>query len=142
LLTPWKLLKSVFIDIALMERNARAIIDAFGITPNLSDVPASALSGGNLQRLIIGRELSTKTSVIVADNPCAGLDATMSMSIRYELRKAALEGRAVILISPDLDKLLTTCDRIVVMFNGRISGEQIAGQFDYQSLAACMGGKS
>jgi simple sugar transport system ATP-binding protein len=140
--TLWKLLNSVFINSAHMERHARAIIDAFSITPNLSDVPAAALSGGNLQRLIIGRELSTKTSVIVADNPCAGLDAAMSMRIRYELRKAALEGRAVILISPDLEELLTTCDRIVAMFNGRICGEQIAGQFDYQSLAACMGGKS
>lgn len=130
-----------FINRALMERHATEIIELFDITPTLSDIPAGVLSGGNLQRLIIGRELSTEANVIVADNPCAGLDAAMAMRVRYELRKAALAGRGVVLISPDLEELITTCDRIVAMFNGRISGEQKAEQFDYQSLVASMGGK-
>lgn len=123
-----------------MECHARQIIDSFKITPALSDVPASALSGGNLQRLIIARELAHQSNVIVADNPCAGLDAAMAMRISHELRQAALNGRAVILISPNLEELITTCDRIVVMFNGRVTGEQVAGQFDYHSLARTMGG--
>ncbi len=131
-----------FLNRSFMEQHAREIIDAFDITPAMSDVPAAALSGGNLQRLIIGRELFTDTNLIVADNPCAGLDATMAMRVRYELRKAALAGRGVILISPDLEELITTCDRIVAIFNGRITGEQRAGQFDYQLLVASMGGKT
>ena len=130
-----------FLNRVSMERHAEGIIDRFSVSPNYLDVPAGALSGGNLQRLIIGRELATDAKVIVADNPCAGLDATMAMRIRYELRQAALSGRAVVLISPDLEELLTTCDRIVAMFNGRITGEQKAGQFDCQALAGSMGGK-
>jgi len=123
-----------------MESNARAIIESFNIVPKLSDIPASALSGGNLQRLIIGRELATGAKLLVADNPCAGLDATMSVRIRQELRDHALAGRGIVLISPDLEELLLTCDRIIAIFNGRISGEQEAGSFSYQSLAASMGG--
>ncbi len=130
-----------FVKSSLMRQQAQQIIESFVITPSLCDVAANALSGGNLQRLIIGRELSTSAKIVVADNPCAGLDAAMSMRIRHELRQAASAGRGVVLISPDLEELIATCDRIVVMFNGSINGVQQADQFNYQSLAMFMGGK-
>lgn len=130
-----------FLKGSLVDQQARQLIDSFEISPALPDLPASALSGGNLQRLIIGRELSTAAKVVVADNPCAGLDAAMAMRVRRDLRRAADTGRGVILISPDLQELITTCDRIIVMFNGRINGEQKSEHFDYQSLALMMGGK-
>lgn len=131
-----------FLKKSLVTEQAKQIIEKFDISPPIPDIPANALSGGNLQRLIIGRELATEAKVVVADNPCAGLDAATSKRVRKELRKEAENGRAVVLISPDMEELITTCDRIVVMFNGRICGEQKAGQFNYQSLALMMGGKS
>jgi len=70
--------------------------------------------------------LSTEAKVVVADNPCAGLDIFMSVLVLNELRKAASDGRGVILISPDLEELINTCNRIIVFFNGRIIGEQDA----------------
>lgn len=133
--------KMGFLSGARVERHAREIIESFQIVPSLADVSASALSGGNLQRLIIARELLHETKVIVADNPCAGLDAAMSLRVGHEFRKAAASGRAVVLISPNLEELMQTCDRIIIMFNGHVTGQQEAGQFDYQSLAKCMGGK-
>ncbi len=131
-----------FLKGSLIDTQARKIIDAFDIRPSQSQVPASALSGGNLQRLIIGRELSTQAKVVVADNPCAGLDAAMAARVRQEFRRAADDGRGILLISPDLEELITTCDRILVMFNGRLNGEKSAGDFDYQALALRMGGKA
>lgn len=127
---------------SLMQRQAQQLIAAFDIRPPLPQVPASTLSGSNLQRLIIARELATKAKVVVADNPCAGLDLAMSRRVRSELRQAASAGCGVVLISPDLEELIATCDRIAIMFNGCISGEQEAGQFDYQALALMMGSKA
>jgi simple sugar transport system ATP-binding protein len=130
-----------FLKTSLMHEQARQIIHSLQITPALPEVPAGALSGGNLQRLIIGRELATPARIVVADNPCAGLDAAMAMRIGQELRRSADAGRGVVLISPDIEELISTCDRILVMFNGRINGEQNSDLFDYQSLALLMGGK-
>lgn len=130
-----------FLKGSLIDDHAKQLIESFQICPPIPDVPAASLSGGNLQRLIIGRELSTEAQVVVADNPCAGLDAAMAARVRQELRRAADTGRGIVLISPNLEELLTTCDRIIVMFNGRINGEQKSGQFDYHGLALMMGGK-
>lgn len=130
-----------FIKSTFMRRQAKSIIDWFQLTPDCPDFPAGVLSGGNLQRLIIGRELVQQSRVVVADNPCAGLDASVSLRVRQELRSVAMQGRAVLLISPDLEELIETCDRIIVLFNGRINGQQHAADFDYQSLALMMSGK-
>jgi simple sugar transport system ATP-binding protein len=132
-----------FVRAGLVERQARNLIEKFQISPPVPSVAAGALSGGNLQRMIIARELHSKAPVIVADNPCAGLDVAMARLVCEELRGAAdKDKRAVLLISPDLDELMNVCDRILIMFNGEIVGEQISGAFDYQSLALMMGGKT
>lgn len=132
-----------FVRAGLMEKQARNLIETFQISPPVPSVAAGALSGGNLQRMIIARELHSKAPVIVADNPCAGLDVAMARRVGEELRKAAdKDRRAVLLISPDLDELMNVCDRILIMFNGEIVGEQVRGAFDYQSLAMMMGGKT
>lgn len=124
-----------------IDKQAKALIADFQISPSLPGVAANELSGGNLQRLIIARELRSDRAVLVADNPCAGLDAAMAARVACELKKTAQSGRAVILISPDLGELISTCDRILIMFNGQIVGEQTAGAFDYQALAVMMCGK-
>lgn len=129
-----------FVKQSLVGKHALKIIEAFKIRPPLPDLPCTALSGGNLQRLIIGRELSTNSRIVVADNPSAGLDAGTALKISQELRKTADAGRAVVLISPDLEEMIAICDRIVVIFKGEIIGEQKAGEFNSQSLGLLMGG--
>jgi general nucleoside transport system ATP-binding protein len=123
----------------LVHKQSAEIIEAYGVSPACAKLPARALSGGNLQRLIIGRELSADTEVVVADNPCAGLDLAASNRVLQALRQAC-STRGVVLISPDLEELTATCDRIIVMFNGRIHAELSKEEFDYQKLALLMGG--
>ena len=97
---------------------------------------------GNLQRLILAREFDKPASLMVAVNPTAGLDLAMSLRIRQELRQYVANGRSVLLISPDLDELLKTCDRISVMFAGRIIGTENVSNLNSQSLGLLLGGNS
>ncbi|MBY0360244.1 MAG: ATP-binding cassette domain-containing protein [Candidatus Obscuribacterales bacterium] len=129
-----------FLNQSLLKKQAREIISYFKVTPALPEVSGQALSGGNLQRLIIGRELKSEAKIIVADNPSAGLDAFTSKRVRQEFAAFAKEGKTVLFISPDVDELITVCDRILVMFKGKIVGEQRAGEYDSQALALLMGG--
>lgn len=126
----------------LMSAHTREIIESYDVRPGIPDLAAGALSGGNLQKLLVARELALGTELIVADNPCAGLDALVSTRVRQKLRQAADAGRGVVLVSPDLDELMAVCDRIVVMFNGRVIGQQAACDFDFQKLALLLGGKA
>ena len=91
--------------------------DIRGIRPGL---PTSALSGGNIQRAILAREISRRPSVLVAASPTRGLDVAATMAVRQMLSDARDDGLAVLLISEDLDELFAISDRLVVMFKGAI----------------------
>ena len=93
--------------------------DIRGIRPGL---PISALSGGNIQRAILAREISRRPAVLVAAGPTRGLDVAATMAVRQMLSDARDDGLAVLLISEDLDELLAISDRLVVMFKGAIVG--------------------
>lgn len=84
------------------------------------DAPVKTLSGGNRQRLVLARELSSNPRLIVAEQPTRGLDVKASQLVRNRLRKAADSGAAVLLISYDLDELLLVADRILVISSGRL----------------------
>lgn len=88
-----------------------------GISQKIKD-----LSGGNIQKLIIGREIEAKPSVLVAAHPTYGLDVGATEYVRNQLLKTREEGGAVLLVSEDLDELFELCDRIAVIFNGRFTG--------------------
>ena len=87
------------------------------------EAPMASLSGGNLQRLLLGRELSALPDVIVASQPTRGLDVAGVRSIQQLLVEQRDEGTGVLVISEDLDELLALADRIIVMVEGRIVGE-------------------
>ena len=78
------------------------------------------LSGGNVQRTVLARELSEEVDVLIVQNPCFGLDLNAVAEIRNQIMKARNAGAAVLLISEDLDEILELADRIVVMFEGWI----------------------
>src|SRR4029434_8596606 len=84
------------------------------------DAPMATLSGGNVQRAVLARELSEAVSVLIAANPVFGLDFAAVAEIHERMLAARNDGAAVLLVSEDLDELLALSDRIVVMFDGRI----------------------
>jgi len=82
---------------------------------------ARDLSGGNLQKLVLGREFATAPQVLIAASPTRGLDVGAIETVHSYLREAAAEGVAVLLISEDLDEILALADRVVVLYEGRLS---------------------
>lgn len=112
----------LFLDFTSIKEYARKIVSNFRVhTPSIS-VPIKTLSGGNIQKLILGREISGHPSLLVASHPTYGLDIGATQYIRKEILKLREKGVAVLLISEDLEELFELCDRIGVMFKGKIMG--------------------
>ncbi|MCM2340928.1 ABC transporter ATP-binding protein [Rhodoferax sp.] len=119
---------------------ARAWIAEYGIKTQGENAPIASLSGGNVQRAVLARELAGDINVLIAANPVFGLDFAAVDEIHSRLRKVRAQGAGVLLISEDLDELLALCDRIVVMSEGRIVFEVSAAGADRKVLGAHMGG--
>jgi simple sugar transport system ATP-binding protein len=113
------------IDRARIAAHARAQIAALDIRPSDPGETVAALSGGNQQKVVIGRELSRPgLRCVVACQPTRGVDLGAIVRIHDQLRAAATAGAGVLVISADLDELLTLCHRIVVVLRGKIVGER------------------
>ena len=108
-------------------------------TPNV-EVSAHALSGGNQQKLIVGREMVSEPSVLVASHPTRGIDVGAQASVWEQIRQARSQGLATLLISADLDELIGLSDRIVVMFRGQIVAQLDPSEITPRSLGAYMTG--
>jgi simple sugar transport system ATP-binding protein len=111
------------IDLKTMKEQAETLIEEFNISAPGIDTQAGKLSGGNLQKLILAREFSDEPNVIVAVYPSRGLDVGATESVHRLLIQERDRGAAVLLISEDLDELLSLSDRIVVLYEGRVMGE-------------------
>ena len=98
------------------------------------------MSGGNQQKLIIARELSEKARVIIASQPTRGLDIGATEFVRGMLVEQRNAGKSVILISADLEEIMALCDRIAVLFGGRIVGILDRGEAEVDKLGLLMGG--
>jgi|TARA_B100001079_G_scaffold234846_1_gene216363 simple sugar transport system ATP-binding protein len=105
------------------EAHCADLVERFGVRTGPLDEPMAGLSGGNLQRLLVGRELSGRPRVVMAAQPTRGLDVQGVKAIQDLLVEAREAGAAVLLVSEDLDELLTLADRLVVMHDGEIVGE-------------------
>ncbi len=102
---------------------ARGLIHRFSVHTPGETTPIGHLSGGNIQKLLLGRELSGKARVVIFNKPTYGLDIQNIVAFRARIRAIAEDGIAVLLISTDLDELIELSDRIVVMDRGRVCGE-------------------
>ena len=102
-----------------LEEEAERIRTRFDVAAPSTETLAGALSGGNQQRVIIGRELALGAPMLVAENPTRGLDVAAAAYVHGELTRLASEGLAIVLISTDLDEVLGLADRVVVMTRGR-----------------------
>ncbi len=101
---------------------AEDVVDAFDITTSDVGIHVGTLSGGNVQKLVLARELSFEPRVVVFNKPTYGLDVKTTAAVRERIRRLAEdEGVAALLISTDLDELFDLCDRIAVLFRGRLT---------------------
>ncbi|MFN7856643.1 MAG: ABC transporter ATP-binding protein [Acidovorax sp.] len=119
---------------------AREWIAQYGVKTRSEQAPIRSLSGGNVQRAVLARELSGDLRVLIAANPVFGLDFAAVAEIHGRLRAVRERGGAVLLISEDLDELLALSDRIVVMSEGRIVHETPTAQAQREVLGAHMAG--
>jgi simple sugar transport system ATP-binding protein len=102
--------------------------------------PIRALSGGNVQRAVLARELSDDAELLLVSNPVFGLDFTAVAEVHARLAAARDRGAAVLMVSEDLDELLALADRIVVMSGGRVVHECAAAGADRHDIGRHMGG--
>jgi len=109
-------------DWPAVRRDLEAALARLSVSLPSLDIPASALSGGNVQRMILARELAHEPGLIVAFYPTRGLDARSALAARAQLVAARERGAGVLLISEDMDELFVLSDRLAVLFHGRIVG--------------------
>ena len=114
--------RNTFFAYGKIRDHARALVTSFHVLTPSIDVQTKNLSGGNIQKLILGREISESPSLLVAAHPTYGLDVGATEYLRRQLLKRRKEGGAVLLVSEDLDEIFELCDRIAVMFQGQIMG--------------------
>ena len=109
---------------------ARRLLATYGLNVLRLDAPVSVLSGGNQQRLLLARELATHPTLLVACSPTRGLDVSAVETIRRLFLEQRQRGGAILLISEDLDELMTLADRIAVIYAGEIAGCFSAAETD------------
>ena len=119
---------------------ARAWIAEYGIKTRGENAPIASLSGGNVQRAVLARELAGTIRVLIAANPVFGLDFAAVTEIHARILQVRAKGGAVLLVSEDLDELLELSDRIAVMSEGRIVFETPAASADRRTIGSHMGG--
>lgn len=133
--------KGPWLDWAKARAQAQELIRDFDVRPPDPDALAGALSGGNLQKLLLARELNRKPKLIVAAYPLRGLDLASAGFVQQVLTRHRDQGGAVIFIGEDLDSLLDVSDRVVVLFRGRIMGDFINDDLSRDELGLLMAGE-
>ncbi len=123
-----------------VRRNARALIERFDIRGADPTTTTRALSGGNMQKVILARVLSEQPKVILANQPTRGLDVGAAAKVQEFLFQARAAGAGIILISEDLEELLQVADRIAVLYRGRLSTPVPVEDADLTTLGLLMSG--
>ncbi len=130
----------VFLNFRAITKACKEAIRAYEIKTPGTETPVKSLSGGNIQKLILARELSRRPKVLIAAQPTRGVDIGATEYIHRRLLDERAKGTAILLISEDLDEIMALSDRIVVMYEGRIVGELPGGNVDVRRLGAMMAG--
>jgi simple sugar transport system ATP-binding protein len=135
-----QLLSRGLIRIGRTHELAGRIIDEFNVVAAGSRAEAKSLSGGNLQKFIIGREMLQNPGVLVAAHPTWGVDAGAAAAIHQALIELAGSGSAILLISQDLDELFAISDRLAVIYHGRLSPARPTHEVTVEQAGLLMGG--
>ena len=129
-----------FLDWGRAKGFAEAIIERFDVRTPGPDNAARSLSGGNLQKFVIGREVMQRPEVLVVNQPTWGVDASAAAAIRQALLDLAAGGTAVVVISQDLDELMEIADRFGALNEGRLSRVRPTSELNIEEIGLMMGG--
>jgi len=124
----------------IIRRNAEKLKQAYDIAAPSIDTEARLLSGGNLQKMILAREMSSTPKVMIAMQPTRGLDVGAIEAVHGLLLQEREQDAAILLISEELDEIMSLSDRIVVIYEGQIMGEMSAAQADLEKIGLMMAG--
>lgn len=133
---------SLWLDRTSINRHADEMIKAFNVKTSSPAAPIESLSGGNVQRAVLARELTGDVRLLIVSNPCFGLDFTAVSEIRERLRQARASGTAILLLSEDLDEILELADTILVMSEGSINYRCSSQEADVATIGHYMAGHS
>ncbi|UJF33560.1 ABC transporter ATP-binding protein [Paenibacillus hexagrammi] len=134
--------RSGLLDYKAIDKHAEALIQKFDVrTPSIYN-KARSLSGGNQQKAIIAREIHKNPSLLIAAQPTRGLDVGAIEFVHRQLIEQRDKGKAVLLISFELDEIMNVSDRIAVIYEGRIVGEVLPGETNDQEIGLLMAGSS
>lgn len=134
------MVQSSLIDNAQAAAFSQRIITTFDVKAQGPNSTAGSLSGGNLQKYIMGREILQDPQVLVVCQPTWGVDAGAAATIQQAVVDLAAQGSAMVIISQDLDELLTLCDKISVINSGHLSEAQKVGAISVEDIGLLMGG--
>jgi simple sugar transport system ATP-binding protein len=135
------LARGIQLDGAAVARHARALIEKFSIKLQNERLPVGTLSGGNLQKVVVARELSHEAPVLIADQPTRGVDVGAIEFIHGQLVAERDKGRGVLLISAELGEILALSDRILVIYEGRILADIPAATANEETIGLLMAGR-
>lgn len=119
---------------------AKKVREEFDVRAEGRDPFASALSGGNLQKFVIGREIAREPKVLIVEQPTWGVDAGAAAAIHEALMALSAKGAAIVVISQDLDEIFAICDRVAVLHRGTLSEPKVTGMATAEELGLLMGG--
>ncbi|ASJ00866.1 ABC transporter ATP-binding protein [Thermococcus gorgonarius] len=132
--------KGFLLDWGKVEEHAKRLIEEFEVSAPGTRAPVKSLSGGNQQKLIVAREVSKKPEFIIAAQPTRGVDVASTEYIRNYLVKLRNEGKAVLLVSADLDEVLQLSDRMAIMYEGQFMGIVKPEEVTEEQIGLMMGG--
>ncbi len=130
--------KHTMVQRKAIKANGIQKMEQFGITAASSDTAVGTLSGGNLQKVVFARELTRPFKVLLAVNPTYGLDVGAIEFMQSQLIEQRDKGAAILLISEELDEVLRLSDRLLVMADGIVTGEFVAGEYDREKIGLLM----
>ncbi|MBU1699162.1 MAG: ATP-binding cassette domain-containing protein [Candidatus Eisenbacteria bacterium] len=123
-----------------IDESTQQVMEAFNVQPPQADLPVEALSGGNQQRLLLGREILRNGPLLIAAQPTQGVDVGSRAALHARLLEERRDGRGILLISSDLEEILDLSDEIMVLYRGKILYKTVAEAVDQNKLAGSMVG--
>lgn len=132
--------KWMMMNVPAMDQYAKEMVDQFDIRPSDYHLPTSSLSGGNAQKVVVAREVSMNKKLLVAAQPTRGVDIGAIESIQRTIEEAKKNGTGVLLVSTELEEITSLSDRIIVIHEGKITGELKANEANENNLGLLMMG--
>jgi simple sugar transport system ATP-binding protein len=132
--------KGVFMDNAAIKADAAAKMERFDVRPPNPNLAAKNFSGGNQQKIVVAREIERNPDLLLIGQPTRGVDIGAIEFIHDQIVALRDMGKAVLLVSVELDEIMSLSDRIAVMFDGQIMGERLPSETDERELGLLMAG--